>query len=44
MLLLLKRSITQTLPLVVFMFLMYIPLGYGLDAMLFRWRQNRGKR
>ncbi len=44
MLLILKRSIAQTLPLVVFMFLMYIPLGYGLDAMLFRWRQNRGKR
>lgn len=44
MLLILKRTIVQTLPLVVFMFLMYIPLGYGLDAMLYRWRQNRGKR
>lgn len=44
MLLILKRSIAQTLPLVVFMFLMYIPLGYGLDAMLYRWRQNRKKR
>jgi drug/metabolite transporter (DMT)-like permease len=35
------RSVAQAAILVVFMFLLYIPLGYATDNMIFRFRQRR---
>jgi polyferredoxin len=35
------RDIAQAAALGAFMFLLYIPLGYGTDAMLYRMRQRR---
>ena len=36
-----KREITAGLALAAFMFLLYIPLGYGTDLMIYRFRQKR---
>jgi Flp pilus assembly protein TadB len=35
------RSASQAVILVVFMFLLYIPLGYATDNMIYRFRQRR---
>jgi drug/metabolite transporter (DMT)-like permease len=35
------RSVAQASILVAFMFLLYIPLGYATDNMIFRFRQRR---
>jgi uncharacterized membrane protein YoaK (UPF0700 family) len=35
------RSVAQAAILVVFMFALYIPLGYATDNMIFRFRQRR---
>jgi hypothetical protein len=35
------RSASQALILVAFMFLLYIPLGYATDNMIYRFRQRR---
>ena len=37
------RSVSQAAILIVFMFLLYIPLGYATDNMLYRFRQRRGQ-
>jgi len=39
--LLFKRSVGGGLTLAAFMFLLYIPLGYGTDLMLYRFRRRR---
>jgi hypothetical protein len=39
--LLFQRAIGQGLALAAFMFLLYIPLGYGTDLMIYRFRQRR---
>jgi hypothetical protein len=39
--LLFQRSIAQGAALAGFMFLLYIPLGYGTDQMIYRIRQRR---
>jgi Flp pilus assembly protein TadB len=36
-----QRDIAQGLALAAFMFLLYIPLGYGTDTMIYRFRQRR---
>jgi Flp pilus assembly protein TadB len=36
-----RREIAQGLALAAFMFLLYIPLGYGTDKMIYRFRQRR---
>jgi hypothetical protein len=36
-----QRSVEQGLALAAFMFLLYIPLGYGTDLMIYRFRQRR---
>ena len=41
MLLILKNSPRQTVPVVVLMFLLYIPLGYLTDRAIYRFRQRR---
>ncbi len=41
LLLLFKESISATLGLAGFIFLLYIPLGYYTDLFLYRWRQKR---
>jgi hypothetical protein len=33
--------VEQGLALAAFMFLLYIPLGYGTDLMIYRFRQRR---
>ena len=35
------RDIAQGVVLAGFMFLLYIPLGYGTDSMIYRYRQRR---
>jgi hypothetical protein len=35
------RSVSQAAILIVFMFLLYIPLGYATDNMIYRFRQRR---
>jgi hypothetical protein len=42
--LLFKRPIQQAAVLTVFVFLIYIPLGYGTDKLFFNIRQRRQKR
>lgn len=39
--LLFGRSVVQGVLLAAFMFLLYIPLGYATDTMLYRFRQRR---
>jgi hypothetical protein len=39
--LLFGRSVAQGVALAAFMFLLYIPLGYGTDLMIYRFRQRR---
>jgi drug/metabolite transporter (DMT)-like permease len=39
--LLFKRDVAQAAVLVAFMFLVYIPLGYATDNMIYRFRQRR---
>ena len=39
--LLFGRAVTQGAALAAFMFLLYIPLGYGTDQMIYRFRQRR---
>ncbi len=41
LLLLFQESVTSTLGLAGFIFLLYIPLGYYTDLYLYRWRQKR---
>jgi hypothetical protein len=36
-----KRDVAQALALVVFMFVLYIPLGYATDNFIYRFRQRR---
>ncbi len=36
-----KRDVAQAAVLVAFMFLVYIPLGYATDTMIYRLRQRR---
>jgi hypothetical protein len=36
-----QRDMAQGLALAAFMFLLYIPLGYGTDLMIYRFRQRR---
>jgi hypothetical protein len=36
-----QRSMAQGAALAAFMFLLYIPLGYGTDLMIYRFRQRR---
>jgi hypothetical protein len=36
-----QRSVAQGVALAAFMFLLYIPLGYGTDLMIYRFRQRR---
>jgi Flp pilus assembly protein TadB len=36
-----NRAIAQGVALAAFMFLLYIPLGYGTDKMIYRFRQRR---
>jgi hypothetical protein len=36
-----QRSVAQGAVLAAFMFLLYIPLGYGTDMMIYRFRQRR---
>jgi len=36
-----QRGIAQGVALAAFMFLLYIPLGYGTDLMIYRFRQRR---
>jgi uncharacterized membrane protein YoaK (UPF0700 family) len=36
-----KRDVAQAAVLVAFMFLIYIPLGYATDNMIYRFRQRR---
>jgi hypothetical protein len=36
-----KRDIAQGLALAAFMFLLYIPLGYATDTMIYRFRQRK---
>jgi hypothetical protein len=36
-----QRSVAQGAALAAFMFLLYIPLGYGTDLMIYRFRQRR---
>ena len=38
------RSVSQAAILIVFMFLLYIPLGYATDNMIYRFRQRRRQR
>jgi hypothetical protein len=40
-LLLFGRTLAQAAALAAFMFLLYIPLGYGTDLMIYRFRQRR---
>jgi hypothetical protein len=44
MVLLLERTVTQVLPLAAFMLVLYIPLGYYTDLVIFRRRQRGPKR
>jgi hypothetical protein len=39
--LLFQRSVAQGVALAAFMFLLYIPLGYFTDTMIYRFRQRR---
>ena len=39
--LLFQRSVAQGVALAAFMFLLYIPLGYGTDLMIYRYRQRK---
>jgi Flp pilus assembly protein TadB len=39
--LLFQRTVAQGAALAAFMFLLYIPLGYGTDLMIYRFRQRR---
>jgi len=39
--LLFKREIAAAVPLAALMFLLYIPLGYGTDLMIYRMRQRK---
>jgi hypothetical protein len=39
--LLFQRTVAQGVALAAFMFLLYIPLGYGTDLMIYRFRQRR---
>jgi hypothetical protein len=39
--LLFKRDMAQGAALAAFMFLLYIPLGYGTDLLIYRFRQRR---
>jgi hypothetical protein len=36
-----QRTVAQGAALAAFMFLLYIPLGYGTDLMIYRFRQRR---
>jgi hypothetical protein len=36
-----KRDVPQAAALVVFMFVLYIPLGYATDNLIYRFRQRR---
>jgi Flp pilus assembly protein TadB len=36
-----QRTVAQGAALAAFMFLLYIPLGYGTDTMIYRFRQRR---
>jgi hypothetical protein len=36
-----SRDIAQGVALAAFMFLLYIPLGYGTDLMIYRYRQRK---
>jgi hypothetical protein len=36
-----QRSVAQGVALAAFMFLLYIPLGYGTDLMIYRFRQRK---
>jgi hypothetical protein len=42
--LILKQSLLPALSIALFMFLVYIPLGYSLDSFLYRLRQRRKQR
>jgi len=36
-----RRDVAQGVALAAFMFLLYIPLGYGTDLLIYRFRQRR---
>jgi Flp pilus assembly protein TadB len=36
-----QRTVAQGVALAAFMFLLYIPLGYGTDLMIYRFRQRK---
>jgi hypothetical protein len=42
--LLLGQDLTPSISIAVFMFLVYIPLGHGMDTVLYRVRQRRKQR
>jgi hypothetical protein len=42
--LILKQSLAPAISIALFMFLVYIPLGYSLDSFLYRMRQRRKDR
>jgi hypothetical protein len=42
--LILKQSFVPALSIALFMFIVYIPLGYSLDSFLYRMRQRRKER
>jgi hypothetical protein len=42
--LLLRQDLAPSISIAVFMFLVYIPLGHGMDSVLFRVRQRRKER
>jgi hypothetical protein len=42
--LILKQSVLPAVSIALFMFLVYIPLGYSLDSFLYRMRQRRKDR
>ena len=36
-----KRGVTESIALALFMFVLYIPLGYATDSAIYRFRQRR---
>jgi hypothetical protein len=42
--LILNQSLLPAVSIALFMFLVYIPLGYSLDSLLYRMRQRRKER
>jgi hypothetical protein len=42
--LLLRQDLAPSLSVAAFMFLVYIPLGHGMDTVLYRYRQRKKER